>query len=104
MFQDLVLIVGRRTLYVLHIPDLSVDTLDIPESFGSTRSVVCDGETTILTAHDRFVQVWSLNPALLGRKINTGLVVEMALRHDILFTVGSCQSLGLQLWRLSTSE
>ena len=104
MFQDLVLIVGRRTVYVLHIGDLSVDPLDIPDCFGSTRSVVCDGETAILTAHDRFVQVWSIKPTLLGRKINTGLVVEMALHDDILFTVGSCQSLGLQVWRLSTSE
>ena len=107
MSQDLVLIVGRRTVYVLHISDLSLEsvlTLDIPESFGSTRSVVCGGETTVLTAHDRFVQVWTIKPTLLGRKLDTGLVVEMARHQDILFTVGSCQSLGLQVWRLSTSE
>ena len=109
MVQDLVFIVGRRTVYVLHTLDLSVllesvHTLDIPDWFGSTRSVVSDGQTTILTAHDRFVQVWTINPTLLGRKLNTGLVVEMALQQDILFTVGSCHSLGLQVWRLSTSE
>ena len=109
MVQDLVFIVGRRTVYVLHTLDLSVllesvHTLDTPDWFGSTRSVVSDGQTTILTAHDRFVQVWSMNPISLERKVNTGLVVEMALHKDILLTVGSCQSLGLQMWRLSTSE
>ena len=45
-----------------------------------------------------------LSPILLGRRVETGLVVEMALHGDVLLTVGSCQSLGLHLWSLSTAE
>ena len=107
IFQDFILIVGRSTVYVLYQKDLlieSVNTIDIPAEFGSTRSVVYDGNNSILTAHDRFIQLWTMNPVLTERRLNTGLVVEMALRGDILLTVGSCQNLGLQFWSVHTGQ
>lgn len=107
IFKDLLFIVGRNTVYILRQQDLfieSIDSVDIPECFGSTRSVVFDGRSSFLTAHDRFVQIWTMNPTMSERKLNTGLVVEMVLRDDILLTVGSCQSLGLQFWSVATGE
>ena len=107
IFQDLVFIVGRSHVYIIGQKDLSivsVDTLDIPDWFGSTRTVVYDGKSSIYTAHDRFVQIWNKSSMMPERKIDTGLVVEMVVQNDILLTVGSCQNLGLQFWNVVTAQ
>ena len=107
IFQDLAFIVGRSHVYIISQKDLSivsVDTLDIPDWFGSTRTVVYDGKSSIFTAHDRFVQIWNKSSMMPERKIDTGLVVEMVVQNDILLTVGSCQNLGLQFWNVVTAQ
>ena len=107
IWQDLVFIVGRTNVYMICQKDLlieSVENFTIPDMFGSTRSVLYDGKSCMLTAHDRFVQIWDKNSGVPERRIETGLVVEMVSQDDILVTVGSCQTLGLRFWNIRTAS
>ena len=72
------------------------------------RSVACDmfQRPLFVSAHDHCVLCWdqetdSSNPVNV---MNTGLVVEMVKRDNILITVGSLQNLGVTFWDLTSKS
>ena len=70
----------------------------VPPELGTTRAVASTGGWPVYSGHDREVVVWQEDSAALASRLNTGLVVDMALHNGLLLTVGSSQRPGLSVW------
>jgi len=71
---------------------------------GVTRTVESDGVGLFLTGHDKVVCIWEITKNVPIKTISTGFVVDMVLKDDLLFTVGSAQNQGVHIWDIKSGS
>jgi len=111
IFGKLVVAICKGNIFILtsfNFDVLPLHNLDIPEQLGTSRSVAHQSinPSQFLVSHDHVVNCWDLmvNKNYPVMTFNTGLVVDMVARHNILFTVGSMHCPGFTLWNLVSGQ
>ena len=81
---------------------VKLNSVMVDVKFGLTRTIESDGQHMFYTGHDKVVQVWEVGKETPTKVFSTGFVVDMVLKDNYLFTVGSTQNAGVHIWDTET--